>query len=155
VRHVLACPIRSLAALTGTAALVLVAGVAGCGFVRAADVSHTKPSGFVLRGRVTVPVGAGDTRPDGAACAADAPDIRSGTPIRVSDPGGHPLGTGELGPGVIAHVGSKSSCDFPFQVPNVAGGVDSYAVAVGNRPARSFPARDLRQDQPAVIDIAG
>jgi hypothetical protein len=141
------------ATLALMAGLALAAGLAGCGFVRAAGVSHTKPSGFVLRGRVTVPVGTGDSRPDGAACAANTADIVAGAPVRVADPGGHPLGTGALGPGVIAHTGSKGSCEFPFQVSNVAGGVDSYILVVGNRPPRSFPAKDLRQDQPAVINI--
>ncbi len=136
--------------------LLLVAplALAGCGFVSASGVSHSKPDAFVLRGHVSVPVPAGDARPDGAACAATVPGIVAGTPVRVTGPDGRYLASGPLGDGVIARGTDGSTCDFPFQIPGVAGGVDSYDVAVGTRPARRFPAKDLRENAAAIITVS-
>ena len=61
----------------------LLAGLAGCGFLGAAGVSHAKPNGFVLHGHVTVPVPVPDARPDGAACASSVVDIVGGTAVKV------------------------------------------------------------------------
>jgi hypothetical protein len=127
--------------------------LAGCGFVGASSVGHNKPDAFILRGEVTVPVPPGDARPDGAACAATVPDIVAGTPVRVTDPDGHPLGSGVLGDGMINRSPTGSSCDFAFQIPGVTGGVASYDVAVGTRPAKRFPAKELRENATAVIPI--
>jgi hypothetical protein len=137
-------------------ALALVAGLVafalgGCGFLGASRVSHNKPSGFVLRGRVTVPVAAGDTRAAGAACAAPYPDVVANAPVKVTDPDGREIAAGYLGDGVIARGTSAVTCDFPFQIPAVPGGVASYGIAVGARPAVTFPARDLREDETAVL----
>jgi hypothetical protein len=129
--------------------------LAGCGFVGASGVSHTKPDAFILRGHVSVPVPVGDARPDGAACAASVPDIVAGTPVKVSAPDGRYLGSGALGDGVIAAGTAGSTCDFPFQVRGVAGGVDSYDVTVGTRPAQRFPAKRLRENADAIITFTG
>jgi hypothetical protein len=133
--------------------LVVPLALTGCGFVGASGASHTKPDAFVLRGRVSVPVPAGDARPDGAACAATVPGIVAGTPVKVTGPDGHYLATGALGDGVIARGVNGSTCDFPFQIPGVAGGVDSYEVAVGTRPAQRFPAKGLRENAAAIIVV--
>src|SRR5437764_10957558 len=113
------------------AGLLLVAGLfagpAGCGWVAASSAPRTKPDTFILRGRVTVPIGAGDARPDAAACASTLPDVVAGAPVRVNAPDGQLLATGSLGDGVVAaSTGSAHSCDFPFQIGGVPGGVDSY-----------------------------
>ncbi|OLB75966.1 MAG: hypothetical protein AUI14_19965 [Actinobacteria bacterium 13_2_20CM_2_71_6] len=135
------------------AVVALSVSLAGCGFIGASGASHNKPDAFVLRGRVAVPVAAGDTRPDGAACASGLPDIVAGAPVRVTDPDGRPLGDGSLGDGVIARGGSGSSCDFPFRIPGVRGGVANYDVAVGTHPPQRFPAKDLRENAAAIIKI--
>ena len=44
-------------------------------------------------------------------------------------------------------------CNFGFQITGVPGGVDQYVIGVGNRPAVSFLAHDLRSDKPAVIVV--
>jgi len=137
------------------ALVLLVAGLGGCGWLAASGVSHHKPDAFVLRGRVTVPVPAGDSRPDGAACAASDPAVVAGTPIRVTGPDGHLLATGYLGDGVISRTGTAASCDFPFQLAGVPGGVDSYDIAVGTRAPHRFPAKDLRENADAVIPVNG
>ena len=137
------------------ALVLLVAGLGGCGWLAASGVSHHKPDAFVLRGRVTVPVPAGDSRPDGAACAASDPAVVAGTPIRVTGPDGHLLATGYLGDGVISRTGTAASCDFPFQRAGVPGGVDSYDIAVGTRAPHRFPAKDLRENADAVIPVNG
>jgi hypothetical protein len=135
-------------------ALLLVAlGVSGCGFVHAAGAAPVKPDNFVLRGTVTVPAPAGDTRPVGVACAATVPGISAGTPVRVSDPNGRALGSGTLGDGVVTRDGDRASCDFPFQIRGVPGGVPSYDVTVGDRPPQSFPAKDLRENAEAIIRL--
>jgi hypothetical protein len=139
---------RSLLALPLTAALL-----SGCGFVGASNVSHVKPNGFVLRGRVTVPAAGAGPTVDGASCASSIPDVAAGVTVKVSDVQGHELARGELGGGVTAAVpgGSGVSCDFPFQVRGVPGGVSQYAVSVAGRPAQTFAASALREDQQAVI----
>jgi hypothetical protein len=137
------------------AGLTVATGVlAGCGFVSAAGVSHGKPNGFVLRGHVSVPVAAGDQRAPGSTCAAPYPDVVANAPIKVTGPDHNEIAVGYLGDGVIARDPSGISCDFPFQIPAVPGGVSSYGLAVAGRPARSFSAHDLREDQQAVISLS-
>jgi hypothetical protein len=138
------------------AALALVVPVGGCGFIRASNVSHNKPSGFVLRGRVTVPLPGTDQRQAGAACAAPVslPDIAGGAAVKVTDPDGHEIALGTLGAGIVARSSRGASCDFPFEIRAVPGGVDSYAIAVAGRAPQTFPAKALREDQAAVITIA-
>ena len=138
----------SLLALPLTAALL-----SGCGFVGASNVSHVKPNGFVLRGRVTVPAAGAAPSVDGVSCASAVPDVAAGAPIVVSDVQGHELARGELGGGVTVAVpgGAGVTCDFPFQVRAVPGGVSRYGVSVAGRPAQSFEASALREDQQAVI----
>jgi hypothetical protein len=128
-------------------ATVLVLG--GCGFVAAGRVSHSKPNGFTLRGYVhvrgglAVP-GGGCTSPETRA------DIQPGAAVRVSDPAGKALASGALGQGVLTDAGY---CNFPFEIPAVPGGPGTYVITVGARPPSDFPAKDLREDKPAVIDV--
>jgi hypothetical protein len=127
--------------------------LAGCGFVGASSVSHSKPSGFVLRGRVTVPAAGAGPAVDGASCVSALPDVSVGAQVTVTDGDGHELARGELGGGVAATAPGTSgaTCDFPFQIRAVPGGVSRYAVSVAGRPARTFAATALREDQQAVI----
>ncbi len=140
---------------TGILLVAVALTLGGCGWLGASSVSHRKPDAFLLRGRVTVAVAAGDPRPQGAACAATVPDLVSGTTVRVTGPDGALLGVGYLGDGVIARDGTGSTCDFPFQVTNVPGGVDSYDIAVGARAPKRFAAKDLRENAEAIITITG
>jgi hypothetical protein len=137
------------------AVVVLLSALAGCGWLGASSVSHRKPDAFVLRGRVTVAVPAGDSRPDGAACAATVPDLTAGTTVKISRPDGKLLAIGYLGDGVIARDGTGSSCEFPFQIAGVPGGVDAYDIAVGSRAPTRFAAKDLRENADAIILITG
>jgi hypothetical protein len=134
-------------------AVVLLLG--GCGWLGESSVSHRKPDAFVLRGRVTVAVPPGDARPDGAACAATVPDLAAGTPVKVTGPDGKLLATGYLGDGVIAHADGAGSCEFPFAIPGVLGGVDAYDIAVGARAPQRFAAKGLRENADAVIPVTG
>jgi hypothetical protein len=130
---------------------VLCAALSGCGWLRAGGASPNKPSGFVLRGYVSVagaPAGqAGDP------CRLPATGIAANAPVRVTDPPDHTLATGALGTGVLAADGSAYRCNFPFEVPAVPGGHHTYEISVDGRPAVSFPADELRQDKPAVITV--
>jgi hypothetical protein len=132
--------------------VVLLAGLSGCGFVGASDKPQNKPDAFVLRGHVTV-AEPGDARPDGAVCAATVPGIVAGAPVKVTAPDGRLFGTGHLGDGVIAHGGDGPSCDFPFQITGVPGGVASYDITVADRPPQEFPAKDLRENAEAIIRV--
>jgi hypothetical protein len=148
---------RSPAVLIAAAALAATGLTsAGCGFVDAHGVSDNKPNGFVLRGHVTTPVPAGDARADGAACAAPTslPDVAAGAGVKVLDPEGTVIGLGTLGNGVIAHNATAATCDFPFEIRAVPGGVPSYSIRVANQRPRDFPASDLRQDKPAIIALS-
>jgi hypothetical protein len=93
----------------------------------------------------------------GAACQApaSAPDIRAGGAVRVADPEGHTLATGELSNGVLAVDGTKYRCNFPFEIPAVPGGPQRYVVGVGSQPPASFAADEVRRDKPAVILVGG
>jgi hypothetical protein len=149
---------RSPAVLLSAAAVLAAVGSAsaGCGFVGAHGVSDTKPNGFVLRGHVTTPVPAGDTRADGAACAAPTSlhDVEAGAAVKVLGPDGTVIGLGTLGSGVIAHADSTVTCDFPFEIRAVPGGVATYSITVAGQHPREFPAADLREDKPAVIPLS-
>jgi hypothetical protein len=132
--------------------VVALSGVlSGCGWLRAGRAGDNKPSGFVLRGYVTV-AGAPAGKP-GAPCEVPTTGIAANAPVRVSGPPDHTLATGALGAGVLAAEGSAYRCNFPFVVPDVPGGHSTYEISVDNRPQVSFPATELRQDKPAVISI--
>jgi hypothetical protein len=136
---------------------VLCAGVlSGCGFVHASDVSHTKPSGFVLRGHVTVPLSGSATASAGSACTAPAaaPDIVLGATVTVTDGAGRKLAVGSLGAGVLAAQAGRDNCEFPFQIPGVPGGVDTYRIAVARRAPQTFPATPLRQGETAILTVS-
>jgi len=132
---------------------VAALSLAGCGWLGASGASHTKPDAFLLRGHVAVTVPRTDPRPDGAACASTVPDIVAGSPVRVTAPSGKVLGTGALGDGVFAHSAAGPSCDFPFQIPRVTGGVPSYDITVGSRPPQRFDAKELRENAAAIITV--
>jgi hypothetical protein len=136
---------------TVIAVVALCAVLAGCGWLRAGGASSNKPSGFVLRGYVTVADAAAGA--PGTPCQATAAGVAANAPVRVSDPPDHPLATGALGAGVLAADGSAYRCNFPFEIPGVPGGHSTYEISVDNRPPVSFPATELRQDKPAVITI--
>ncbi len=149
--------VRHAAVAAALLAAGLTATTAGCGFIGASKVSDTKPNGFVLRGHVTIPVPADDTRADGAACAAPTslPDIAAGAAVKVFDPAHTEIGLGSLAPGVISGSGGTPSCNFAFAIRAVPGGVETYSIVVGAQPARDFPATDLREDKLAVITLTG
>jgi hypothetical protein len=132
--------------------LVVVWLVASCGFVRTGG-SDAKPSGFPLRGYVSV-LGASPGG-IGTPCQAPeaAPDVVPGVPVQVLDPTGQVLGSSALGNGVLGAVGTRYRCNFPFEVANVPGGPDEYVVVVGNRPAVRFAAQELRANKPAIIEL--
>jgi hypothetical protein len=127
------------------------AGLTGCGWLKAGDVSHVKPSGFVLRGYVSV-AGAPTGEP-GTSCQVPATGISANAPVRVTDAADRALGAGVLGAGVLAADGNTYRCNFPFEIANVAGGRDRYAISAAGRPAVLFGATELRQDKPAVIRV--
>jgi hypothetical protein len=139
--------------LVAVAALAL--SLAGCGFIGTGQTSDTKPSGFVLRGYVSVAGAAPGAA--GSPCQAppSAADIRSGGPVRVADPDGHTLATGALGVGFLAVDATTYRCNFPFEIAAVPGGPPRYVVGVGSQPAASFAADDVRHDKPAVIMVGG
>jgi len=150
--------VRRVAALLVVALLAL----AGCGFANSGQRGSSKPDGFTLRGYVSVgasPSASPLTSPSpggasaGALGACEAPaaasDVHAGGAVRVADPAGHTLAAGTLAPGVQ----DADRCDFGFQITGVPGGVDRYVIGVGNQPAVSFPAHDLRSDKPAVITV--
>jgi hypothetical protein len=129
----------------------LCAALSGCGWLGANSASRNKPSAFVLRGYVSVAGAAAGQ--SGAECQAPSAGITATSPVQVTDPPGHVLTTGVLGPGVLATDGGAYHCNFPFELPGVPGGHNEYGIRVGDRPAVSFPATELRQDKPAVIAV--
>ncbi len=132
---------------------VTVAALAGCGFIGASSVSHTKPNGFVLRGSVTVPAAGNGPQVAGTPCVSALSDIAAGVMIKVSDVDGHELGRGQLDGGVLVTTPGHSGagCDFPFQIQAVPGGVSRYSVSVAGRPGQVFDANELRENEQAVI----
>jgi hypothetical protein len=135
--------------LVGAAGLAVGVSLAGCGFIGAGHVSHTKPDGFILHGYVRV---AGSVAHGAGTCTspAGAADVRPGAPVLVSDPAGKALANGTLSPGTLDPGGN---CNFPFEIRAVPGGPGTYVITVGGRPPASFPATELRQNKPAVIEV--
>jgi hypothetical protein len=137
------------------AAVAIAMTVSGCGFVHAASKSDTKPSAFVLIGHAEITLPTTEHRAAGTTCQAPAgtTDVAPNTQVTVTDQGGHQLAVGFLGDGVIARSGSTTTCQFPFSIRGVPGGIAVYSVAVGNRPAETFQGDDLNRNTPAVIAI--
>jgi hypothetical protein len=134
--------------------LVLVTAapaLAGCGWLRAGNAPRTKPDGFVLRGYVAVDGAAAGSV--GAPCEAPRAGVAPADEVRVTDPPDRVLASGALGAGVLATGGSGYRCNFPFEIPAVAGGHKTYSISVAGRPAVNFPASELRSDKPAVITV--
>ncbi|HKD96230.1 MAG TPA: hypothetical protein VKB69_01390 [Micromonosporaceae bacterium] len=143
-----------VAALAWLVAAVVL-GAAGCGFIAAGRKSVQKPTSFVLIGHADVVLPAGDHRAVGVSCTAPSTVAGIGvrTPVRVYDDLGTQVGAGTLGAGLTGHTGSGLSCDFPFQIPGVPGGSQTYGIAVGNEPRQIFQAADVRQNAAAVLTI--
>ncbi len=135
------------------AVVLLPVLLVGCGFLASGQRGANKPDGFPLRGYVSV----GGLPASAPASVCHAPpgfdDIRAGGAVRVADEDGRTLAAGQLSPGVFAVEAGAARCDFPFEITAVPGGVDRYVIGVGNRPARTFPADDLRQNKPAVLTL--
>jgi hypothetical protein len=134
-------------------AVFLVLTLGGCGFVHAGQAGKSKPNGFVLRGYASVAGAAAGSA--GTACVSPPTvhDVAPSTPVQVTDPAGKALASGQLGAGVLAVDSSVYRCNFPFEIRAVPGGEDQYVITVGARPAVTFPATELREDKPAVIDV--
>jgi hypothetical protein len=128
--------------------------LAGCGWLRAGSVSHTKPSGFVLRGYASAGVTMAPGTPLGGPCQAPRAGVAPNDQVLVSDPPDRTLATGMLGVGVLALDGDAYKCNFPFEISGVPGGHQTYEISVAGGPAVSFPAEELRQDKPAVVPIS-
>jgi hypothetical protein len=143
--------VRRTALLVPAVVLAVTTALSGCGWVKAGGVSHIKPDGFVLRGYVSV--ARATNGPAGTPCQTPSAGIAANDPVTVADPSGRVLATGVLGSGVLAMASGAYRCNFPFQIPGVGGGHDSYAISPAGRPAVSFAATDLRQDKPAVISV--
>jgi hypothetical protein len=127
--------------------------LAGCGWLRAGNVSHTKPSGFVLRGYATASVAATSGTAAGGPCQAPQAGVASNDEVLVTDPPDRTLATGMLGVGVLAVEGTAYKCNFPFEISGVPGGHQMYEISVAGRAAVTFPAEELRQDKPAVVPV--
>lgn len=125
----------------------------GCGFVASGERGANKPDTFLLHGYVSV--GGVAAGPAGSACEPTraSADIRAGGAVRAADNDGHTLGAGQLAPGVLSLVDGEVRCNFGFEIPGVPGGVDRYVIGVGNRPPVAFPARELRENKPAVLMV--
>lgn len=143
---------RSHAVILALLAAVSTTTVAGCGFVDAGDKSSVKPSAFVISGRAMVTLPPGTASP-GAACTAPigASDVAKDATVVVTSPAGTRLASGTLGAGAITSDGT--ACSFPFQIRAVTGGYATYGVAIGSRPAQTFPAGELRANTPAILTI--
>jgi hypothetical protein len=138
----------------GLAAAALgVAAVAGCGFLAASDKPLTKPNSFVLFGHADVALPADDHRAAGTACTTPDAGVGVTTSVTVTDAGGAKIAHGSLGAGVIVHIGSTATCNFPFRIYGVPGGGTTYGVAVGDQAPVSFPGSDLTRNRAAVITV--
>jgi hypothetical protein len=135
-------------------AAVAAVALTGCGWLGANDKSSIKPNGFVLFGHAAVILRAHDHRAAGTACTSPVTTVTPGTSVRVLDPGGKVLGTTFLGEGVIGRDATTATCNFPFALQAIPGGVETYAVQIGNRSPQQFAATTLRQNNAAVITIA-
>jgi hypothetical protein len=134
---------------------ITAATLSACGFVGASDKSSEKPNGFVLFGHAAVTLPTNDHRATGTPCTSSVAGVSAGTAVRVTDPTGKVLGMTYLGDGVIGHDNNTPTCNFPFSINAVPGGVDSYGIVIGSRPTQQFAATTLRQNNAAVISITG
>lgn len=142
--------------LAAAGAAVALAAVSGCGFIAAGQKSVQKPNSFVLIGHADVPLPASDQAAVGTTCTAPAavPGIAASTPVKVLDEQGIAIANGALGSGILARSGTATLCAFPFEIRAVPGSSNSYGVQVGDRPAQTFAAAQVRQNAPAVITIS-
>jgi hypothetical protein len=141
--------------VAAAAASATIFAAAGCGFIAAGRKSIQKPTSFVLVGRADVVLPSNDHRAVGVACTAPptVTGIGAATPVRVFDDLGRQIASGSLGTGLTGRTGSGLSCDFPFQIPGVPGGSETYAITVGTQPPQAFQAADIRQNGAAVLTI--
>jgi hypothetical protein len=140
---------------TAVLAAALAASLGGCGFIAAGNKSVTKPSGFVLSGQAAVALPAASSATVGSPCQspAGATDVAADVAVTITGDTGTKIATGKLGAGIVTSSGTALRCSFPFQIPAVPGGNTSYGIAVGTRPAQTFPGDQLRQSTQAVVTI--
>jgi hypothetical protein len=145
--------IRPIQIADAVAAAFAAVALTGCGWLGANDKSSIKPNGFVLFGHAAVTLPADDHRAAGVACTSPVTTVTPGTSVRVLDPGGKVLGTTFLGDGVIGRDANAATCNFPFSLQAIPGGVETYSVQIGDRSPQQFTATTLRQNNAAVITI--
>ncbi|MGH3438120.1 MAG: hypothetical protein ACRDRN_16835 [Sciscionella sp.] len=155
------------------AAVVVVAGGIGGGFA-IAGTSGAAPhavAAFSVSGTLTITDpqaglsydAGGITAPSADSCHGSGPysDLTPGTAVTVANPRGQIVATGSITPGsrTIYDDGQDSyqyiatSCSMTFYVPNVPGGLASYALTISHRGTQVLTPAAAHQD--VVLTLGG
>src|SRR3954447_7096087 len=119
--------------------VVLLCGCGGGGGESGAQ-PESRPSGFEIKGRISVPSYGGTS---GTSCTVmdGYEDLRSGATVAVTDARGDVVGVGAL----VDIEATSDTCRFSFEVPNVPEGSATYGIEVGQQAMVKYPRARLNR----------
>jgi hypothetical protein len=128
---------RMFAAVAGV--LVLAGGCSGGVGESGAD-PEDRPSGFAVRGTVSVPSYGGAS---GTSCTVKDgyEDLRSGATVAITDAAGEVVAVGAL----VDIEATPRTCRFAFDVQGVPEGSPTYGIEVGQQAMVMYPRSRLNK----------
>jgi hypothetical protein len=128
---------RMFAVLVGV--LLLVGACGGADGEPGAEPEGS-PTGFVVRGTVSVPSYGGS---NGTSCTVKDgyEDLRSGASVAVTDAAGDVVAVGAL----VDIEATQRTCRFAFDVPGVPEGSPTYGIEVGQQAMVMYPRSRLNR----------
>jgi hypothetical protein len=130
---------RMFAAVVGVLVLMLAGGCGG-GIGESGADPEGEPSGFVVRGTVSVPSYGGS---NGTSCTVKdgCEDLRSGATVAITDAAGDVVAVGAL----VDSEATQRTCRFAFDVPGVPEGSSTYGIEVGEQAMVMYPRSRLNK----------
>ena len=134
---------RMFAAVVG---VLVLAGGCGGGVGESGAEPGDKPTGFAVRGTVSVPSYGGA---NGTSCTVKDgyEDLRSGASVAVTNAAGDVVAVGAL----VDIEATPRTCRFAFDVPGVPEGSPTYGIEVGQQAMVTYPRSRLNKRLELVV----
>jgi len=134
---------RMFAAVVG---VLVLTGACGGGDGESGAEPEGKPSGFAIRGTVSVPSYGGS---NGTSCTVKDgyEELRSGATVAVTNAAGDVVAVGAL----VDIEATQRTCRFAFDVPGVPEGSPTYGIEVGQQAMVTYPRSRLNKQLELIV----